>query len=75
MSTNDLIDEVTLLPVEERLRIVDALLQSLNTPNPEVDEAWAKVAQRRLEELDAGVVEAIPGEEVFARIRALYGEV
>ena len=72
MSTNDLIDEVTLLPVEERLRIVDALLQSFNTPNPEVDEAWAKVAQRRLEELDAGDVKAVPGEEVFERIRKRF---
>ncbi|MBX3175726.1 MAG: addiction module protein [Candidatus Hydrogenedentes bacterium] len=72
MSTEDLIDEVTMLPVEERLRIVDALLKSMNTPDPEVDKAWANAAQRRLEELDSGKVEAIPGEVVIEQVRTRF---
>lgn len=72
MRTEDLIDEVTLLPIEERLRIVDAVLKSINAPDPEVDKAWAKVAKRRLDELDSGDVEGIPGEVVFERIRTRF---
>ena len=72
MSTNDIIEEVTLLPVEERLRVVDALLQSLNAPDPEVDQAWAVEAERRLAEIRSGAVNPTPGEEVFARIRERF---
>lgn len=73
MSTNEIIDEVTSLPVDIRLQIVDALLKSLNTPDPSLEEKWTEVAQRRADELDSGVVEPVPGEEVFARIRQRFG--
>lgn len=72
MKTVDLIDEVASLPIEERARVVDSLLRSLNTPESAVDSAWMEVAQRRLDELRAGRVEAIPGEAVFERIRQRY---
>lgn len=74
MKTVDLIDEVASLPIEERARVVDSLLRSLNTPESVVDSAWMEVAQRRLDELRAGRVEAIPGEAVFERIRQRYGK-
>jgi len=72
MKTADLIDEVASLPVEERARVVDTLLRSLNAPESAIDSAWMEVAQRRLDELRAGRVEAVPGEAVFARIRQRY---
>lgn len=72
MKTVDLIDEVASLPVEERARVVDTLLRSLNTPESVVDSAWMEVAQRRHDELRAGRVEAVPGEAVFERIRQRY---
>jgi len=72
MKTVDLIDEVASLPIEERARVVDSLLRSLNAPESAVDSAWMEVAQRRLDELRAGRVEAIPGEAVFERIRQRY---
>ncbi|HWR76540.1 MAG TPA: addiction module protein [Thiobacillus sp.] len=72
MKTAELIDEVASLPVEERARVVDTLLRSLNAPESAIDSAWMEVAQRRLDELRAGRVEAVPGEAVFERIRQRY---
>jgi putative addiction module component (TIGR02574 family) len=72
MKTVDLIDEVASLPVEERARVVDTLLRSLNTPENAVDSAWLEVAQRRLDEVRAGRVGTVPGDEVFERIRQRY---
>jgi putative addiction module component (TIGR02574 family) len=69
MKTVELIDEVASLPVEERARVVDTLLRSLNTPESAVDSVWLEVAQRRLDEIRAGRVETVPGEAVFERIR------
>ena len=73
-STIELIEEATSLPVEERTMIVDSLLKSLNTPDPELDLQWAKVAQRRFDDLKSGKVKGIPGNIVFANIRKRFGK-
>ena len=69
-ATAKLADQVLSLPCEDRIYLVDRLLQSLNAPSrEEIDRLWAEEAERRIEELDSGKVEAIPGEQVFAEIR------
>ena len=73
MTMQELMAEVVLLPVEERVRVVDMLLESLNSREFASDERWAAVARRRLEQLAAGQVTAIPGEEVFAKIAQRLG--
>ena len=74
MNIKDLIAEAESLPVEERARVVDSLLRSLNPPETEIDRKWAAIAQRRLDEVRSGVVETIPGEEVFERMRTRLEE-
>ncbi len=71
-STAEIIHEAKSLPVEERTMVVDSLLRTLNTPDPEIDRQWAAVAKRRLEELRSGRVNPVPGEEVFAKIRQRF---
>ena len=68
MKVKDLINEAASLPVEERAMVVDSLLRSLNPPESEIDTKWAAAAQRRLEEIRSGAIDAIPGEQVFERI-------
>ncbi len=62
------------LPREERERLVDELLESLNEPAAaELDAAWAAEIERRLSAYDRGEVQALSAEEVFAKARALAG--
>jgi putative addiction module component (TIGR02574 family) len=68
MNTRDLINEAHSLPVEERVRLVNSLLQSLNKPETELDKKWTAVAHKRLQELQNGSVETIPGKEVFDKV-------
>jgi putative addiction module component (TIGR02574 family) len=68
MNTPQLIDEAVSLPIEERAFIADSLLQSLNQPESEIDKKWAVEANRRLAELRSGKAQAIPGDEVFAKV-------
>lgn len=74
MKTGELIDEVASLPVEERARVVDTLLRSLNAPESAIDAVWLEVAQRRLAELRQGHAKAVPGDAVFERIRQQYNK-
>ena len=68
MSTKDLIEQATSLPVEQRALLVDSLLKSLNAPSQEMDEKWSAVARRRLQELRSGEKTAVPGDDVFDHV-------
>ena len=60
------------LPREERERLVDELLESLNEPAAaELDAAWSAEIERRLAAYDRGEVQALSAEAVFAKARAL----
>lgn len=74
MKAGILLEEAVSLPVEERVHLVDCLLQTLNQPDATHAEAWAAVAQRRLDELRSGKVLAVSGEDVFTRIWQRYGK-
>jgi len=68
MKTDDLILEIQSLPVEERARVADCILRSLNQTVSEVDQKWADLAARRLQDIQTGVVKPVGGEDVFAEI-------
>ena len=70
--TKDIIREAAMLPVEERVLVVDSLLRTLNPPDTEVDKVWAQVAVRRLEDLRSGRVQPVPGDQVFAKVRERF---
>lgn len=71
-STKDIIDQVESLPVEERALVVDALLQTLNRTDLNVDLKWAEVARCRLEDLRSGRVKSLPGHEVLKRAQKRF---
>ena len=74
-ATVKLTDQVLSLPCEDRLYLVDKLIESLNAPTHEtIDKLWAEEAERRIDELDAGKSDEFPGEEVFAEIRKRLGK-
>jgi putative addiction module component (TIGR02574 family) len=66
--TQDLIDEAISLPIEERALLVDSLLRSMNPLDEKNEKKWAAEAKRRLEELRAGEIAPVSGEEVFKKI-------
>ena len=65
--------EARRLPREERARLAEALIASLDE-EAEIDQAWSAEIARRVEELQSGAVTSIPAEEVFAEIEGLLKE-
>jgi putative addiction module component (TIGR02574 family) len=60
------------LAPEDRERLVDQLLESLNEPAvAELDQAWEAEIERRLAQYDRGEVQAVDAEEVFAKARLI----
>jgi putative addiction module component (TIGR02574 family) len=60
------------LAPEDRSRLVDMLLESLNEQSlSEIEAAWDEEVESRLAAYDRGDVQAIEGEEVLAKARAL----
>ena len=73
-TTNDrVIEEALSLPADARLNLIEKLLMSLNLPtDEEIDRLWAEEAERRVSQIEEGKVKLVPGEEVFAKIRAKH---
>tara|TARA_B110000977_G_C10619878_1_gene315758 strand:+ start:243 stop:467 length:225 start_codon:yes stop_codon:yes gene_type:complete len=72
MNIQEIEDEALHLPKDERAALVQKLVLSLDAPSTEeLQEDWLLEAKRRAEELDVGVVLAVPGDEVLRKARAL----
>lgn len=68
----DLVQRGRALAPEDRERLVDQLLESLNQAGvSELDVAWNTEIERRLGEYDRGEVEAVDAEEVFTKAARL----
>ncbi len=60
--------EVLDLPIEERLGLLDRLLESVSPSSQSIQDAWIEESERRYAAYKAGEVEAIPGEEVLRQV-------
>ena len=73
LTREQLENEAQSLPREERAKLAEALIASLDDES-KIDRAWLHEAERRAAELDSGAVEGIPAEEVFAELDSLVTE-
>ncbi len=72
LGAKEIVKEAESLPVEERAIVIDALLRTLNPPDPDIDREWIDAAKRRLAELRSGEVKSIPGQDVLSRVKERF---
>jgi len=65
MSSKDVLEQALKLKPNERFRVVEGLLKSLDEPDSSLDAIWADEAEKRLQAYRAGNLEGIPMEEIF----------
>jgi putative addiction module component (TIGR02574 family) len=76
MAVEKVLQEALALPPEERARVVDALISSLEPKDEQVltetewEAAWHPEIERRLRDLDEGRATTISYEEFKERVRA-----
>ena len=69
---SELVKRGRALAPEDRERLVDQLLESLNEPAAaELNAAWETEIERRLAEYDGGAVQGVDAAEVFAKARRI----
>ncbi|MCP4147324.1 MAG: addiction module protein [bacterium] len=68
--SEDIINQAMNLPPDTRALLADRLLGSLApSGRKDIDALWAAEAERRINEIENGEVDLIPGDEVFKELR------
>ena len=61
------------LPVSERADLVHLLLDSLDAlSEPDLQDIWLREARRRADDIDAGRVNLVSGEQLERQVQALF---
>jgi len=66
-TTKQIRDQASQLPPEERMALVDQILDTLDERDSALDSQWAHEAESRLAAYRRGEVQAIPLNEVIAK--------
>ena len=70
MSSQQILREAMALSAEERARLAEELLTSLDSAaQSEIDRAWAEEAERRIDAFEAGKVPAEDVDDVIRDMR------
>lgn len=69
-NTAKVVNDALSLPPKSRAKLAEKLLKSLDDPRQkELDRLWAEEAEDRIDAYEKGYIKAIPGSEVFRRLK------
>lgn len=75
MSLDQIVEETRQLPPDVVAQLVDRILVARHGGmDASVEESWKQETRRRVQEIESGKVEGVPGEEVSARLRRTLGQ-
>jgi len=66
---NEVLKEALTLEPAQKAELIDKLLLSLDKPDKEIDELWAKEAESRIDAYERGKIKAITLEKVLEKYR------
>lgn len=71
--TERVLMEILGLPPVERAEMVEVILSSFDFPNrKEIDAAWAKESEERIDAYERGDIKSAPANQVFEKIDRKY---
>jgi len=63
-----LFDEIDILPIDIKTKIVENILNSINSVNGSIDDLWILEANKRKAEIESASVKLVDGDDVFRKI-------
>ena len=68
-STENIFREASTLRPVDKIKLIDKLIYTLDLPNDEVDQLWAKEAEDRIDAYDQGKMKIISLEKVLEKYK------
>ena len=69
-NSTKVVNDALSLPPRSRAKLAEKLLESLDDPKQrEIDRLWAEEVEDRIDAYEKGYLMAIPGKEVFRRLK------
>jgi putative addiction module component (TIGR02574 family) len=64
---NEVLKEALSLKPAQKAQLIDKLLSSLDKPDKDIDDLWAKEAESRIDAFEKGEIKAVTLEKVLSR--------
>jgi len=68
LKQEQLFDEIDILPIDLKTKIVDKILASITPSNTSIDALWIKEVNKRKTDIETNSVSLVDGDEVFHKI-------
>ena len=68
-NTNNIFEEASVLSPFEKAQLIDKLISTLDKPDKEIDELWAKEVEDRIKAYDQGKLKTVSLEEVLQKYK------
>ena len=68
LQQQQLFNEIDILPIDLKTKIVDKILSSIQPISKSIDDLWAEEVNKRKNEIENNQVQLIDGNEVFSKI-------
>jgi putative addiction module component (TIGR02574 family) len=69
VTPNKVLKEALMLKPAEKAELIDKLLSSLDKPDAELDDLWAREAENRIDAYEVGAIKAVTLEKVLERYK------
>jgi hypothetical protein len=68
LKQEQLFDEIDILPIDLKTKIVDKILASITPSNASIDALWVQEVNKRKNDIETNSVSLVDGDEVFQKI-------
>lgn len=68
LKQEQLFDEIDILPIDLKTKIVDKILASITPANSSIDALWIKEVKKRKNDIETNNITLVDGDEVFKKI-------
>ena len=68
LKQKQLFEEIDILPIDLKTKIVDKILASITPSNTTTDSLWIKEVNKRKNEIETNQITLVNGDEIFKRI-------